>query len=98
LAVVAAAAIATAALDPAAAVPAEALVAPLAAPVAMNPVRTAAVATPATPAARRARRAGCGRRRRVGRWGAGTGALWIGLSLSVFIVVFLSARSLGLSR
>ena len=44
---------------------AEVAVAPLDAPAAMQPVRTAATATPANPAARRARRAGCGRRRRA---------------------------------
>ena len=58
-----------------------------AAPTAMNPVRRAAAVMPPTPAARRARRAGCGRRRRL---------IWD--SVPVFIEVFLSARSLGLSR
>jgi hypothetical protein len=58
-----------------------------AAPTAMNPVRRAAAVTPPIPAARRARRAGCGRRRRL---------IWC--SFPVLIEVFLSARSLDLSR
>ena len=109
LAVVAAVAVATVAVAGAAAVAVAVVAAPeafavdwpFAAPTVMNPVRTAATATPPTPAARRARRAGCGRRRRLDRTAAGAG-IWgisgIWFSFSVFIEVFLSARSLGLSR
>jgi transposase len=55
--------------------------APVDAPATMNPVRIAPAARPATPVTRRARRAGCGRRRRAVR-GAATGLT--GVSLSVF--------------
>ena len=70
-----------AASELAAVVPAE----PFAAPTAMHPVRIAAAATPAAPVTRRARRAGCGRRRRVGRLAAGVWGELIGDSVTAFM-------------
>lgn len=65
----------------------EALEAPLDAPAAMQPVRMAAVATPASPVTRRARRAGCGRRRRAVRAGV--------VSFVLFSMMFIAGFPLG---
>jgi hypothetical protein len=63
---------------------------PVVALAAMQPVRTATAANPPAPVTRRARRAGWGRRLRVGRPATATGAAFVG---SVCIEVFLSACS-----